>query len=93
MCSHWSSRLGGTLDSYTHHRMKGIKAFRLLVGDYRLIYDFEAAMKVFTFLPVVYVFLGRQIDISSFGYPWLNIPVPKVYPTRNEVLFRRRKPD
>jgi mRNA interferase RelE/StbE len=34
-------RLGAALDTHQHHRMKGVEAFRLRVGDYRVIYDFD----------------------------------------------------
>jgi mRNA interferase RelE/StbE len=34
-------RLGRTLDTHSHHRMKGIDAYRIRVGDYRVIYDFD----------------------------------------------------
>ena len=30
-------RLGMTLDTHSHHRMKGIVAYRIRVGDYRVI--------------------------------------------------------
>jgi mRNA-degrading endonuclease RelE of RelBE toxin-antitoxin system len=33
--------LGTALDTHRHHRMKGVEAFRLRVGDYRVIYDFD----------------------------------------------------
>lgn len=33
--------LGQRLESFPHHRMQGMKCFRLRVGDYRLIYDFN----------------------------------------------------
>ena len=45
-------RLGTALDSHSHHRMKGIEAFRLRVGDYRVIYDFDRANGVLHLLSV-----------------------------------------
>ena len=33
--------LGRNLRSFSHHRMQGVAAFRLRVGDYRVIYDFN----------------------------------------------------
>jgi mRNA interferase RelE/StbE len=36
-------RLGTNLDRFPHHRMTGVAAFRLRVGDYRVIYDFDRA--------------------------------------------------
>ncbi|HMP82599.1 MAG TPA: type II toxin-antitoxin system RelE/ParE family toxin [Verrucomicrobiota bacterium] len=34
-------RLGQTLDKHSHHRMKGLDAYRIRVGDYRVIYNFN----------------------------------------------------
>ncbi len=45
-------RLGTTLDTHPHHRMKGIEAFRLRVGDYRVIYDLDRAKGVLHLLSV-----------------------------------------
>lgn len=45
-------RLGTTLDTHPHHRMKGVEAFRLRVGDYRVIYDFDCARGVLHLLSV-----------------------------------------
>ena len=45
-------RLGMELDSYSHHRMKGIVAYRFRVGDYRVIYDFDRAKGVLHLLAV-----------------------------------------
>jgi mRNA interferase RelE/StbE len=33
--------LGRNLASLAHHRLQGTEAFRLRVGDYRVIYDFD----------------------------------------------------
>jgi mRNA interferase RelE/StbE len=45
-------RLGATLGSYPHHRMKGVDSYRLRVGDYRVIYDFDRAKGVLYLLGV-----------------------------------------
>jgi mRNA interferase RelE/StbE len=45
-------RLGMTLDSHSHHRMQGVNAYRVRVGDYRVIYDFDRARGVFHLLSV-----------------------------------------
>ena len=33
--------LGGNLRGFSHHRMQGVDAFRLRVGDFRVIYQFN----------------------------------------------------
>ena len=45
-------RLGTALDTHPHHRMKGVEAFRLRVGDYRVVYDFDRAKGVLHLLGV-----------------------------------------
>ena len=35
--------MGRRLDSFPHYRMTGRSEFRLRVGDYRIIYDFNVA--------------------------------------------------
>jgi mRNA-degrading endonuclease RelE of RelBE toxin-antitoxin system len=35
--------MGGRLDSFPHYRMTGRNEFRLRVGDYRIIYEFNVA--------------------------------------------------
>ena len=45
-------RLGRTLDTYSHHRMKGVDACRIRVGDYRVIYDFDRAKGILHLLSV-----------------------------------------
>jgi len=37
------SDLGRRLESYPHHRLQGRLEFRLRVGDYRVIYEFNLA--------------------------------------------------
>ena len=36
-------RLGSSLDTFHHKRLTGLDGFRLRVGDYRVIYDFNLA--------------------------------------------------
>ena len=45
-------RLGRTLDTHSHHRLKGMDSSRLRVGDYRVIYDFDRAQGVLHLLSV-----------------------------------------
>ena len=45
-------RLGFNLGTYPHHRMKGVEAYRLRVGDYRVIYDFDRSKGVLHLLLV-----------------------------------------
>jgi len=45
-------RLGMTLETHSHHRMKGIAAYRFRVGDYRVIYDFDRSKGVLHLLAV-----------------------------------------
>jgi mRNA interferase RelE/StbE len=44
--------LGTALDMHPHHRMKGVEAFRLRVGDYRVIYDFDRPKGILHLLSV-----------------------------------------
>ena len=34
--------LGRRLESFPHHRLQGREEFRLRIGDYRVIYEFDA---------------------------------------------------
>ena len=45
-------RLGLMLDTHSHLRMKGVEAYRLRVGDYRVIYDFDRSKGVLHLLSV-----------------------------------------
>ena len=45
-------RLGCNLDRHPHHRMTGVAAYRLRVGDYRVIYDFDRSKGVVHLLAV-----------------------------------------
>jgi mRNA interferase RelE/StbE len=45
-------RLGMTLDIHPHHRMKGTNAYRIRVGDYRVIYNFDRSKGVLHLLAV-----------------------------------------
>jgi mRNA interferase RelE/StbE len=38
------AELGRHLESYPHHRLQGRPEFRLRVGDYRVIYEFDVAI-------------------------------------------------
>jgi mRNA interferase RelE/StbE len=45
-------RLGSMLDKHLHHRMKGVDAYRIRIGDYRVIYDFDRAKGILHLLSV-----------------------------------------
>jgi mRNA interferase RelE/StbE len=45
-------RLGRSLETHPHHRMTGVDAYRLRVGDYRIIYDLDRAKGVLHLLAV-----------------------------------------
>lgn len=45
-------RLGMTLGSFSHHRMKGVDAYRIRVGDYRIIYNFDSSKGILHLLAV-----------------------------------------
>jgi mRNA interferase RelE/StbE len=47
-----TDELGLRLNSFPHHRWKGHDRFRLRVGDYRIIYTFDAARNVLHLLAV-----------------------------------------
>jgi mRNA interferase RelE/StbE len=51
-------RLGMNLDGHAHHRMKGIEAYRIRVGDYRIIYDFDRSKGILHLLSV-----GHRRDV------------------------------
>jgi mRNA interferase RelE/StbE len=38
--------LGTRLSTYSHHRLKGRSEYRLRVGDYRVIYEFDLQQNV-----------------------------------------------
>lgn len=44
--------LGRTLAKHSHRRLKGMNAFRIRVGDYRVIYDFDLSKGVLRLLAV-----------------------------------------
>jgi mRNA interferase RelE/StbE len=50
--------LGMALDSHPHQRLKGVDAFRLRVGDYRVIYDFDRSKGILRLLSV-----GHRRDV------------------------------
>jgi mRNA interferase RelE/StbE len=38
--------LGSRLREYPHHRLKGRSEYRLRVGDYRIIYEFDVSRNI-----------------------------------------------
>jgi mRNA interferase RelE/StbE len=44
--------LGMAWDSHPHQGLKGVDAFRLRVGDYRVIYDFDRSKGILRLLSV-----------------------------------------
>ncbi|MEX1110527.1 MAG: type II toxin-antitoxin system RelE/ParE family toxin [Chthoniobacterales bacterium] len=50
--------LGRELAAVPHHRLKGTDAFRLRVGDYRVVYDFDLKQQ-----RVDLLFVGHRRDI------------------------------
>jgi mRNA-degrading endonuclease RelE of RelBE toxin-antitoxin system len=55
--------LGRRLESCPHHRMAGVNAFRLRIGDYRIIYRFDAQKNELTLVP--WVTGARFIEING----------------------------
>lgn len=50
--------LGLNLRGFPHYRMQGVDAFRLRVGDYRIIYQFDAIRNVLYLINV-----GNRRDV------------------------------
>lgn len=50
--------LGRHLATYSHYRMEGIDAYRLRVGDYRVIYQVDVARN-----EIVLVAIGHRRDV------------------------------
>jgi mRNA interferase RelE/StbE len=50
--------LGCRLTDYPHHRLQGRSEYRLRVGDYRIIYDFDQQQNV-----VYLITLGNRREI------------------------------
>ena len=50
--------MGRRLDSFPHYRMTGRQEFRLRVGDYRVIYDFDSVRN-----EVVLITLGHRREV------------------------------
>lgn len=50
--------MGSRLDSFPHERLQGREEFRLRVGDYRIIYDFNLAQN-----EVSLVTVGHRRDV------------------------------
>ena len=51
-------KLGLALDRHPHRRLKGLDAFRLRVGAYRVIYDFDRSKGILRLLSV-----GHRRDV------------------------------
>jgi mRNA interferase RelE/StbE len=52
------SDLGARLGEYPHHRLKGRSEYRLRVGDYRIIYEFDRQRNILYLLT-----LGHRREI------------------------------
>lgn len=50
--------LGSRLNSFSHQRLQGRPEFRLRVGDYRVIYEFDIARNI-----LYLVTLGNRRDV------------------------------
>lgn len=50
--------LGLNLRGFPHYRMQGVDAFRLRVGDYRIVYQFDAVKNVMYLITV-----GNRRDV------------------------------
>jgi mRNA interferase RelE/StbE len=50
--------LGLRLEQFPHHRLKGSQNFRLRVGDYRILYQFDARQNI-----IFLVTLGHRREI------------------------------
>ena len=44
--------LGSRLDSFPHVRLTGLDSYRIRIGDYRVVYDFDATKGVIHLLAV-----------------------------------------
>ena len=55
--------LGMNLRGFPHHRMQGVNAFRLRVGDYRVIYEFNAERNELHLITV-----GHRREIYKEGF-------------------------
>jgi mRNA interferase RelE/StbE len=54
--------MGRRLDSFSHYRMTGCAEYRLRVGDYRVIYNFDAENGIIDLLA-----LGHRREIYRFA--------------------------
>jgi hypothetical protein len=45
--------MGRRLESFPHYRMTGRNEFRLRVGDYRVVYDFNLARNELSLIPTI----------------------------------------
>lgn len=50
--------MGNRLDSFSHYRMTGCAEYRLRVGDYRVIYDFDAETDI-----IYLITLGHRREV------------------------------
>lgn len=50
--------LGRNLRGYSHHRMQGVEAYRMRVGDYRVIYQFNVEKN-----ELILINVGNRRDI------------------------------
>jgi mRNA interferase RelE/StbE len=46
------TEIGARLDQFPHHRLKGRPEFRLRVGDYRVIYEFDLQKNILYLIAV-----------------------------------------
>ena len=53
-------QLGQNLRGFSHHRMQGVAAFRLRVGDYRVIYQFNLEKN-----ELILITVGNRRDIHE----------------------------
>jgi len=66
--------LGSRLAGYSHHRLQGRSEYRLRVGDYRIIYEFDQQQNVLYLLtlgnrlnlPLIQSVPNSAIRIASF---------------------------
>jgi mRNA interferase RelE/StbE len=45
-------RLGRNIDAHAHYRMTGVPAFRLRIGDYRVLYEIDRSKRILYLLSV-----------------------------------------
>ena len=52
------AEIGSRLESYPHHRLKGSSAFRVRVGDYRIVYRIDVQINA-----IVLITLGHRREV------------------------------